>query len=117
MSFSSASPRILLTIVIGLMPISAAPVYGQGLPDGVRAVDITSTAPGGGDGLSWETAYGSLADALDEALAPQPDPAFEPPITEIWVADTPNGQAYRPDQDHDNGPLPKPRAELSHRDI
>lgn len=44
----------------------------------IRYVD--ATAPSGGNGLSWATAYRGIQNALNAAIA-------NPAITEIWVAD------------------------------
>ncbi len=49
-----------------------------------------------GDGISWDTAFRHLQDALAEAAANLPGPH------EIWVAATDLSNPYRPDQDCNN---------------
>ena len=50
---------------------------------------VKASAPAGGDGLSWSTAFDSLQDALDVAAVPD----------QVWVA---RGR-YRPDRRIDSG--------------
>ncbi len=70
-----------IAAVSGALAISATVVAG----DAVLFVD--DDALPGGDGLSWETAYTDLQDALDQTID---DPAF----TEVWVAQG----TYAPDR-------------------
>jgi hypothetical protein len=64
-------PWASAAVVVGLAGVAAA------FPPGVRAVRLS--APSGGDGLSWGTAYNDLQVALDAARV-------DPSVTELWIA-------------------------------
>lgn len=78
---NSSLSTFFLTIILVVATGVTESAHAQFLPAGVRAVDVdASTCGGGGDGLTWATAYAHLQDALTEAS----QPPFA--VTQIWVA-------------------------------
>ena len=79
-------------LVTAVILVVGGPAAGQS----IRNVDDDAST--NGDGLTWDTAYKYLQDALLEA-------ANDPGITEIRVA----GGTYKPDQDEGGGVTPGDR--------
>ncbi len=73
--------RLCLTALIAILALTGRTMAGT-----VGFVD--STARKGGDGLSWDTAFNDVQDALDAAAE------ADSPFTEIWVAKG----TYHPDR-------------------
>ena len=71
-------PRSLTSICIAMCVATAAAPLAHG-QDFRRRVDVDSLEPDP-DGLTWQTAYSRLEDALDEASDP------ESVVTQIWLA-------------------------------
>jgi hypothetical protein len=70
------------SMLMGFLALAATPAAAQ------PALRVNANAPPGGNGLSWETAFRDLQDALDAA------DASGGAVTQIWVA----AGTYRPDR-------------------
>lgn len=83
----------MLRTLPAIFGVIAASTFASLADPGFRFLYVDAKAPPGGDGLTWDTAFNDLQDALDDIK----DPAFFPEqvyYLRVKVA----GGTYRPDR-------------------